>query len=169
MTRSSFAAVDCGVAQAVDQLGDKWTLVILRSAFHGLRRFDEFSEHLGIAANVLSDRLARLVEAGVLSKQRVDGDGRATEYQLTPKGLDTYPLIIFLNQWAERWMGNPKGPRIEVIERKTGRQIREVQVLAENGRAVTAHETYMRNGPSGSEVLNHSQQIVARRRGNDLR
>lgn len=66
MTRSSFVNVDCGVAQAVEQLGDKWTLVILRSAFHGIRRFEEFSEHLGIAANVLTDRLGKLV--GVVSE-----------------------------------------------------------------------------------------------------
>jgi DNA-binding HxlR family transcriptional regulator len=169
MTRSSFANVDCGVAQAVEQLGDKWTLVILRSAFHGIRRFDEFSEHLGIAANVLTDRLGKLVDAGMLSKQKVEGDGRVVEYVLTRKGLDTYPLIIFLNQWAERWMGDPKGPRIEIIERKTDRPIREVQVLAEGGRPLVAYDTYMRNGPSGSDVLTRSQRIIARRRGNDLR
>jgi len=169
MTRSSFADVDCGVAQAVEQLGDKWTVVILRSAFHGIRRFDEFSEHLGIAAKVLADRLAKLVDAGILYKQRLEGDGRAFEYRLTQKGLDTYPMIIFLNDWAERWMGNPKGPRIDVVERKTGRVIRPVQVLAENGKVLTAHDTFMRNGPSGSLILNHSRRIVARRRGNDLR
>lgn len=169
MTRSSFADVDCGVAQAVEQMGDKWTLVILRSAFHGIRRFDEFSEHLGIAANVLADRLAKLVEADILSKHKVAGDGRAVEYRLTQKGLDTYPVIIFLNQWAERWMGKPTGPRIEVIERKTGRPIRLVEVLAENGQVLGAYDTFMRSGPSGSGVLNSSQRIVARRRGNDLR
>jgi DNA-binding HxlR family transcriptional regulator len=169
MSRSSFADVDCGVAQAVEQLGDKWTLVILRSAFHGLRRFDEFSEHLGIAANILSDRLARLVDADIFSKGKVEGDGRAVEYRLTPKGLDTYPLIIFLNQWSERWMPKPKGPRIDVLERKTGRPVLPVQVLAENGQALTAYDTFMQNGPGGCEILNHSQRIVARRRGNDLR
>ena len=169
MTRSSFADVDCGVAQAVEQLGDKWTLVILRSAFHGIRRFDEFSEHLGIAANVLADRLAKLVEADILCKRKVEGDGRAIEYRLTPKGLETYPMIIFLNQWADRWIGKPGGARIEVIERKTDRPIRQVQVLAENGQALTAYDTFMRNGPSGSDVLDRSQRIVARRRGNDLR
>ena len=169
MTRSSFVNVDCGVAQAVEQLGDKWTLVILRSAFHGIRRFDEFSEHLGIAANVLTDRLGKLVDAGILCKEKIAGDGRVVEYVLTQKGLDTYPLIIALNQWAERWMGNPARPRIEVVERKTDRPIRDVQVLSESGRPLNAYETYMRNGPSGSEVLNRSQRIIARRRDNDLR
>jgi DNA-binding HxlR family transcriptional regulator len=169
MARSSFAEVDCGVAQAVEQLGDKWTLVILRSAFHGIRRFDEFSEHLGIAANVLADRLAKLVEADILTKRKVEEDGRAVEYRLTPKGLDTYPMIIFLNQWAERWMAKPSGPRIEVLERKTGRPILPVQVQAESGQALGAYDTFMQSGPGGSEVLSRSQRIVARRRGNDLR
>jgi DNA-binding HxlR family transcriptional regulator len=169
MTRSSFAEVDCGVAQAVEQLGDKWTLVILRSAFHGLRRFDEFEEHLGIAANVLTNRLGKLVEADILSKKKVEDDGRAFEYRLTPKGLDTYPLIIFFNQWAERWMAKPEGPRIDVLERKTGRPILPVQVLSESGQPLSAYETYMQNGPGGCDVLIRSQGIVARRRGNDLR
>jgi DNA-binding HxlR family transcriptional regulator len=151
MTRSSFAGVDCGVAQAVDQLGDKWTLVILRSAFAGIMRFDEFTE------------------ANILRKQKVEGDGRAVEYLLTAKGLDTYPLIVFLNQWSERWMGSAKGRRIQILERKTDRPIREVQVLAEGGKALTAHETYMCSDARGSDVLNRSQTIVARRRGNDLR
>jgi DNA-binding HxlR family transcriptional regulator len=169
MTRSSFAGVDCGVAQAVDQLGDKWTLVILRSAFAGIMRFDEFTEHLGIAANILADRLGKLVEANILRKQKVEGDGRAVEYLLTAKGLDTYPLIVFLNQWSERWMGSAKGRRIQILERKTDRPIREVQVLAEGGKALTAHETYMCSDARGSDVLNRSQTIVARRRGNHLR
>jgi DNA-binding HxlR family transcriptional regulator len=168
MTRRSFADVDCGVAQAVDQLGDKWTLVILRSAFAGIRRFDEFIEHLGIAANILSARLSKLVDARILRKQKVEGDGRAMEYLLTAKGLDTYPLIVFLNQWAERWMGSSKGSRIQILERKTDRPIRAVQVLAESGDALAAHETYMRSDAGGSDVLSSSQKIVARRRGGTL-
>jgi DNA-binding HxlR family transcriptional regulator len=169
MTRQSFADVDCGVAQAVDQLGDKWTLVILRSAFAGIRRFDEFIEHLGIAANILSNRLCKLVEVDILRKQKVEGDRRAVEYVLTSKGLDTYPMIVFLNQWSDRWMGSAKGRRIQILERDTDRPIRDVQILAESGKALTASEIYIRSDLGGSDVLTRCQTIVARRRSSVLR
>lgn len=165
MTRTSFAKVDCGVAQAVEQIGDKWTLVILRSAFHGIRRFDEFSEHLGIAPNVLTDRLAKLIDADVFYRRKSSHDGRVFEYLLTPKGFDLYPMIMFLNQWAERWMPKPDGQRIEVVQRQTGKPIRSIEVLSEDGSVLTARDTLMRNAASGSKVLDHSRKIISRRQG----
>jgi DNA-binding HxlR family transcriptional regulator len=163
MTRTSFANVDCGVAQAAEQVGDKWTIVILRSAFHGVRRFEEFSEHLGIAPNVLADRLAKLVEADILYRRKSGNDGRVFEYLLTPKGFDLYPMIIFMNQWAERWLNKADGARIEVVHRPTGRPVRQIDVLSEDGEVLTARDTLMRNAVSGSKVLDHSRQIVSRR------
>jgi DNA-binding HxlR family transcriptional regulator len=167
MTRTSFANVDCGVAQAVEQIGDKWSIVILRSAFHGIKRFDEFSEHLGIAPNVLTNRLDKLVEADIFYRRRSGHDGRVVEYLLTPKGFDLYPMILFLNQWAERWMGKAEGARIEIVHRRTGRPIRTIEVLSEDGEALNARDTIMRNAASGSKVLDHSRQIISRRQAND--
>jgi DNA-binding HxlR family transcriptional regulator len=163
MTRTSFANVDCGVAQAAEQIGDKWTLVVLRSAFNGIRRFEEFSEHLGIAPNVLADRLAKLVEADIFYRRKSSNDGRVFEYLLTPKGFDLYPMILFLNQWAERWLSKAQGARIEVIHRRTGKPIRQIEVLSEGGEVLTARDTLMRNAASGSRVLDHSRQIISRR------
>lgn len=163
MTRTSFAKVDCGVAQAVEQIGDKWTLVILRSAFHGLRRFDEFSEHLGIAPNVLTDRLAKLVQADILYRRKSGKDGRMFEYLLTPKGFDLYPMILFLNQWAERWMAKADGTRIEIVHRRTEKPIRTIEVLSADGEPLTARDTIMRNAAGGSKVLDHSREIISRR------
>lgn len=163
MTRTSFARVDCGVAQAAEQIGDKWTLVILRSTFHGIRRFEEFSEHLGIAPNVLTDRLAKLVQADILYRRKSGSDGRMFEYLLTPKGFDLYPMILFLNQWAERWMGKADGARIEIVHRQTGRPIRPIEVLSDDGEPLTARDTIMRNAASGSKVLDHSREIISRR------
>lgn len=165
MPRHSFADVDCAVAQAAEQVGDKWTLVILRNAFQGMTRFDDFIEHLDVASNVLAARLRSLVEAGILERRPAPGDARAADYKLTPKGQDLLPLIVFLHQWGERWMGRPRAPRVALAARKTGRPLRPVCVLADDGKALSARETVFRMGPARSDVLLRSQEIVARRRG----
>lgn len=164
MSRTSFANVDCGVAQAVNQVGDKWALVIVRSAFLGLRRFDEFSAHLNIAPNVLSNRLSQLVENDILYKKTVPEDGRVIEYQLTAKGHDLYPLILFLNQWAERWMPPKDGPRLEMSDRRTGNPIRTLQLLSSDGDQLGSRDVAVRSGPSGSKVMDHAREIVANRK-----
>lgn len=164
MTRQSFADIDCAVAQAVEQVGDKWTLVILRNAFQGMTRFDEFAEHLGVASNVLTTRLDALVQADILYRRKVDHDRRAVEYKLTPKGFDLFPLIVFLNQWGERWMGKRRGPRLEIFERTSGQPVRPVQVLAHHGQVLTARDTFSREGAGGGKVLQRSREIVSRRR-----
>jgi DNA-binding HxlR family transcriptional regulator len=165
MTRQSFADVDCGVAQAAQQVGDKWTLVILRDAFNGVNRYDDFARHLGVASNVLAARLSALVEADILYRRPVAGDGRAVEYRLTPKGLELYPLIVFLHQWGDRWMPKPRGKRIEVVDRQTLRPVRAVQVHDADGRPLTARDTRSRIGRGGSDVMRQLQAVVARRHG----
>lgn len=164
MSRTSFAAVDCGVAQAVDQIGDKWALVIVRSAFLGLRRFDEFSAHLNIAPNVLSSRLSRLVENDILYKKKAPEDGRVIEYKLTAKGHDLYPLILFMNEWAERWMPPKDGPRLDLSDRRTGSPIRTLQLTSSDGAQLGPRDVAVRSGPSGSKVMEHAREIVAKRK-----
>jgi DNA-binding HxlR family transcriptional regulator len=165
MTRQSFAEVDCGVAQAAQQVGDKWTLVILRDAFNGVTRYDDFAMHLGVASNVLAARLAALVDADILCRRPVAGDGRAWEYKLTPKGLDLYPLIVFLQQWGDRWMPKPLGNRIEIVDCKTLRPVRKVQVHDADGQVLSARDTRLRMGRGGSDVMRQLQSVVARRQG----
>jgi len=165
MTRQSFADVDCGVAQAAQQVGDKWTLVILRDAFNGVNRYDDFARHLGVASNVLATRLSALVDADILHRRPVAGDGRAIEYKLTPKGLELYPLIVFLHQWGDRWMPKPRGRRLEVVDRKTLRPVRAVQVHDADGQPLSARDTRSRIGRGGSDVMQQLQAVVARRHG----
>lgn len=160
----SFADMDCSVGQAIAQIGDKWTLAVLRNAFQGMTRFDEFGEHLGVSSNILADRLAKLVENDILYQRKVPGDGRAIEYKLSPKGYDLFPLIVFLNQWGESWMGKSEGPRIEIIEKNAKSAIRPVQVLAEDGRVLAANDTLYRKGAGGSSVLDKAIAIISRRR-----
>lgn len=162
MTRQSFADVDCGVAQAVQQLGDKWSLVILRDAFNGVTRFDQFAHHLGVATNVLASRLQALVEADILLRRPVPGDGRAVEYKLTPKGLELFPLIVFLHQWGERWMPKPGGARARLVDRRTLRPVSPVRVQDADGLPLTARDTQFRQGRGGSAVMQQLQSLVPR-------
>lgn len=166
MTRKSFANADCGVSQAVEQIGDKWSLVILRSAFLGLRRFDEFRRHLDIAPNILADRLGKLVEHGIFSSGKNCTDGRTIDYKLTAKGLDLYPMVIFLNQWSERWSPKPEGPRLEFRHRETGGEIKAVRVETLDGTQVDARQTEFEQGPGGSAVYEEAQKLITRRKLN---
>ena len=163
MTRQSFAEVDCGVARAAQQVGDKWALVILRDAFNGVTRFDTFARHLGVATNVLASRLEGLVQADILYRRPVPGDGRAVEYKLTPKGFELFPLIVFLHQWGERWMPKPQGSRVEVIDRKMRRTVRPVRVQGADGQSLVAHDTQLRPGRGGSDVMQHLHALLAPR------
>ena len=163
MTRQSFADMDCGVAQAVEQIGDKWTLLIVRNAFLGMTRFDDFAEHLGIASNILAGRLDMLVRRGILLRRKLETDGRGQAYKLSPKGLDLFPLLVFLNQWGEKWMGEPGAAQVELSVRATGCALRPLEVLADDGTPVTPFDTVFGPGAAGSQVLETAQEILARR------
>ena len=133
MSRSSLSGVDCGVAQALDIIGEWWTLLILRNAFHGMRTFDAFQEHLGISSSVLSARLKTLCEAGVLEKLPSEHDGRSFEYRLTERGLDLYPVLAGLVLWGEKWFPNGRGTRTQLLDKRTGKPVDGVHVLARDG------------------------------------
>lgn len=163
MPRQSFAEVDCGLAQAAQQVGDKWTLVILRDAFNGITRFDDFARHLGVASNVLTARLHELVGAGILLRRPAAGDGRAVDYKLTTKGLDLFPLIVFLQQWGDRWMPKPERQRILLTDRLTDRPLRPVQVLDADGQALGTQDTRCHLPPGGSAVMQQLQALLVRR------
>lgn len=129
-------------------IGDRWTLLILRNAFHGVRRFDAFQEQLSISTSVLSDRLARLVQEGVLARQPARDDRRAVEYRLTAAGMDLYPVLIALNQWGDHWRPDPAGERLRLTERATGKPVRGVVVLSDSGASLSARDVIPEAGPA---------------------
>ncbi|PKN79405.1 MAG: transcriptional regulator, partial [Chloroflexi bacterium HGW-Chloroflexi-9] len=94
----------CSVARSLDVVGERWTLLVLRDAFQGKRRFEEFSRSLPVARNVLTDRLRTLVEHGVLERRQYEEHPPRFEYRLTPKGMDLYPVIVALIQWGDRYL-----------------------------------------------------------------
>jgi len=95
----------CPLEAALDVVGDRWSLLILRDAFYGVRRFEGFRRHLGISRKVLSQRLSRLVDAGVLRRVRVAAGAGRHEYRLTPKGGDLFPVLLAMMRWGELWTG----------------------------------------------------------------
>ncbi|SDR38292.1 helix-turn-helix domain-containing protein [Pseudovibrio sp. Tun.PSC04-5.I4] len=163
--RRSFAGVDCAVAQAIEQMGDPWILLILRCQFQGIKRFDDFQGHLQISSSVLTDRLGRLVKAGLLHKEQDKQDKRGTVYLLTEKGLDFYPVMIALHQWSERWEAREGGPRLELLDKVKGEAVREVRVLSQDYKELGARDVVAQIGDQGGDMMQDIQDRLKKRRG----
>lgn len=114
----------CSIARSLDIVGDRWTILILRDAFRGIRRFDEFRRDLDIPRAVLSDRLRRLVDGGVLVRRRYSDHPPRDEYRLTPMGLELSPVLVGLMQWGDRWLGGPGGPPTVLVHEPCGTEVR---------------------------------------------
>jgi DNA-binding HxlR family transcriptional regulator len=122
MRRTSFAEVDCSIAQTLEVVGEWWTLMILRDAFQGVRRFDDFQQDLGIARNVLTQRLQRLVSERILERRRYQTQPERFEYRLTEKGIDLYPVLISLMRWGDRWAVGKDGPPLVLTHKSCGHE-----------------------------------------------
>jgi DNA-binding HxlR family transcriptional regulator len=148
MRRTSFAALDCSIAQTLEVVGEWWTLLILRDAFLGVRRFEEFQRDLGIARNILTDRLNRLVEHGILERRPYQTQPPRSEYRLTEKGLDLYPVLLSLMRWGDRWAAGTAGPPLTLTHRDCGHEGLPVMSCAHCGEAVAARDmSFERRSP----------------------
>lgn len=144
MKLKSFEHFNCSLAQTLSVIGEHWTMLIIRDAFFGLRRFDQFQKSLGIARNVLSDRLKKLVNAGILEK--TEGPGHR-EYRLTPKGLALQPIMIAMTDWGETYLPHPDGKRLWFVDRQDDKPIRQIGVHAADGRLLQPKEVRAKLGP----------------------
>ena len=150
--RTRFGDENCSVAQALEVLGDWWTLLVVREAFFGIRRFSDFQENLGIAKNVLARRLAHLVEHGVLEQVDVGEHGTHYEYVLTPMGKDLTAVMTALRQWGDRWIVGEGHEPLLVCERRTGRSIPRLRIRGENGELLRASDMELRPGPGANKA-----------------
>ena len=132
------AALHCPLPGAVELIGEKWAFLILRGAFNGLKHFEEFQAGLGIARNILSDRLAKLVAGGILGRWQDEADKRKVIYALTDKGRALLPVVLALRQWGEQWGHGPA--TVMLADRRDGRPIRTICVQAHDGRELTLEE-----------------------------
>jgi DNA-binding HxlR family transcriptional regulator len=142
---------NCSVARALEVLGDRWTLLVIRDAFLGVRRFDDFQRNLGIARNVLSDRLQRLTDEGLLERHRYQERPERFEYRLSEKGLDLWPAIVTLMKWGDRYYAPPDGPPRIVRHRDCGGEVTQNLTCNACGAALTARDVYSEPGPGATQ------------------
>lgn len=141
---------NCTIASSLSVLGEKWTFIVLRDVFLGIRRFDDFIEHTGIPRQVLSNRLASLVEQGLLRRETYQepGERARSEYRLTDKGIDVYPILIALREWGDRYAADPAGPPLLTVHRDCGASV-SVHLRCEAGHGLASpREVVPRPGPS---------------------
>ena len=129
----------CGISGALEVVGERWSFLILRGAFNGLHHFEEFQGTLGIARNILSNRLARLVEHEILQRESDPADRRRVVYRLTQKGKELLPVLIALRQWGERWVPGVSCNPV-LVDRLTRQPIAPIAVRSADGRALTHGE-----------------------------
>jgi DNA-binding HxlR family transcriptional regulator len=121
--RSRSLNKECSIARAMEVVGDRWSILLLREAYYGTRRFDEFQYYLGVATNILSARLKKFVDLGIMTKAPLPEHGGRHEYVLTKKGRDFFPTYLMLKKWGDDWLAEPEGPQVVFRDRASGRQI----------------------------------------------
>ncbi|WP_066741701.1 helix-turn-helix domain-containing protein [Cupriavidus sp. D384] len=134
----------CPVARSLDVVGDRWSLLIVRDAFDGVRRFSDFQRGLGMARNILADRLHKLVEAGVLELQAASDGSAYQEYVLTAAGERLFPVVVALRQWGERHRFGAGERHSTLVDRRTGKPVPPMQPLAKDGTAIRPADTEVR-------------------------
>lgn len=134
-----FDSAACSIRRSLDVIGQKWTLLILRDAVNGVRRFDQLRDHLGVSDPMLAERLRTLVAAGLLESAPYSEPGQRVrkEYRLTDKGRDLYPVLIALLQWGDKHCSEPDGPPVRVTHRGCGEPV-EAKVMCAAGHELTS-------------------------------
>ena len=147
MLHRDYPALNCSVAKALEVIGERWSLLIVRSVMHGNRRFGEMQESLGIARNVLSVRLQRLVDEEILERRAYQESPPRYEYFLTQKGLDLWPALIALLNWGDRYSPAPAGPRRLIVHKECGGTVSERGICESCGKVLAARDAKQVPGP----------------------
>jgi DNA-binding HxlR family transcriptional regulator len=169
MRRTSFASMTCPIARSLEQIGDWWTLLLVREAFYGTRRFKDFEASLGIAPNILSTRLSKLVEHGILQVAETTASGKALEYRLTDKGRDLFPVIVAVAQWGDKHTVGAKGSPIRIVERETMKDIAPLTVRSQDGRALEVRQLTVVEGPGATKADRKRLEDARKRREEQAR
>jgi DNA-binding HxlR family transcriptional regulator len=152
MQRKSLEDMSCPIARSLERVGEWWSMLILRDAFYGVTRFDDFQAGLGIAPNMLSRRLSGLVEAGLLERRRYSERPARDEYVLTARGQDFRPVLLSLMAWGNRHFA-PEGISTFLADEITGRAAEPVLVDANTGASITRERHVVHAGPTASERM----------------
>jgi DNA-binding HxlR family transcriptional regulator len=143
--------MNCGIGQALEVFGDWWSLLIVRDAFFGLTRFSEFERSLGIAKNILANRLVHLVDHGILEKINTDEAARHSEYHLTARGEALLTVLTALREWSDEWVFGRGNEPIFLADRRTGKRIPKMKVRDAQGREVSRRNLRAVLGPGASD------------------
>lgn len=147
MRHESLADQNCSVSRSLCVLGERWTLAILLQAFSRARRFEDYQRQLGIARNMLADRLRTLVEEGILERRAYQERPARYEYRLTRKGLDLYPILVSLMQWGDRHAGTSDGPPVVLVHTTCGHEADPLYVCSHCGEGIDPREIRPEPGP----------------------
>jgi DNA-binding HxlR family transcriptional regulator len=137
----------CSIARSLEVLGERWTLLVLREAFRRVRRFEDFQRNLGIARNVLTDRLTRLVDEGILSREAYQDRPVRFEYRLTDKGRELWPVMMTLMQWGDRYYAGDEGAPVVVRHRDCGGEVTDHLKCAKCGAELGPRDVVAEPGP----------------------
>ncbi|MEU0967429.1 helix-turn-helix domain-containing protein [Streptomyces sp. NPDC005917] len=162
MKRTSFAKWPCSIARTVDLLGDHWTPLVVREAFYGIRRFDEFQRELGIARNTLTDRLRHLVDERILEKRLYEAEPPRYDYVLTEKGRDLFAVLAAMSAWGDRWLAGERGVPVVFHHDACGHDTGAEVVCSQCRTPLRAEETSMRMGPGYPERLKQRADVLRR-------
>jgi DNA-binding HxlR family transcriptional regulator len=144
--RSNVAHLNCSIARTLEIVGEWWTLLIVRDVFMGVRRFDDMQRDLGISRNILSDRLATLVDHDILERRPYQQRPERFEYHLTERGADLYPVLAALLRWGDRW-ASPDGPPLRLVHRECGHDTEGQTTCPACGVEVGPRDVRLKKGP----------------------
>ncbi|MEM5460832.1 helix-turn-helix domain-containing protein [Paraburkholderia phytofirmans] len=165
MYRKRFDEMNCSIARALEEVGEWWTLLIVREITQGSTRFDEFQKELGIARNVLTARLERLVELDIIERYPLAERANTYGYRLTEKGTQLFPVLISLMHWGDRWLSpNGKHP-VTLVDVKSGKPVQTMAVQDKKGRALRFHDVRFVPGPGATKTThtvidNRNQRVL---------
>jgi len=150
----SFAGMRCSIAGALELIGDRWALLVIRDLSLGLRRYDDLRASTGIPSATLAARLKHLAAGGIVERVRYQERPPRDEYRLTPKGRDLWKVNVALREWGDQWDATGFGqPPVEMIDRLTGRPLRLALVDSESGQAVPRERVRVRPGPAADDSI----------------
>ena len=144
LKRKSFEGDGCPVARSLDEIGDWWSMLIIREALFGVRRFGEFQKKLGLAKNILTVRLRGLVEHDILRTAPASDGSAYQEYVLTPKGHGVFPVLVALRQWNEEFDASPGQIATTLVDRENGRPLRKLELRSQDGRLLGGGDTTLK-------------------------
>ena len=145
MARKSLEGYNCSLARTLDIIGDQWSLLILREAFLGVETFSGFHKGVGVARNILSDRLERMVEYNILTKKPTSA--KRYRYTLTKRGKELLPALIAIMQWGDKWIFGSEGEPVRVLDRKTRSPIQKIGIESRAGQFLELNDLLFEPGP----------------------